>query len=60
MHRRCQLLYKAKGYHFEEGHWLGAARIAVCLPALVAEQQRWCHGLMRLMGGRHAPHLAML
>ena len=20
MRRRCQLLYKAKGYHFEEGH----------------------------------------
>ena len=60
MRRRCQLLYKAKGYHFEEGHWLGGARSAVCLPALVADQQRCCHCPVRLMGGRHAPPLAML
>ena len=60
MRRRCQLLYKAKGYRFEAGHWLGGAGSAVCLPVLVADQQRCCHCLMRLMGGRHAPHLAML
>ena len=59
MRRRCQLRYKAKEYHFEEGHVLGGARSVVCLPALVADQQCCCHCLMRLMGGRHAPPLVM-
>ena len=60
MRRRCQLLYKANEYDFEEGHLLGGARSAVCRPALVADQQCCCHCLTRLMGERHASPLAML